>query len=133
MAEKKETRKLENVRKMVTDNPLTRSAHKTVLVGAGTAAILREETTGVLDKGGEWLDKLVERGERVEKDITKRARKVAEKPRTELDKTGDRVSQALDKVLERLNIPTRRDVKELNAKVTALTKKVDELKKARAA
>ncbi|RME51160.1 MAG: hypothetical protein D6796_01535, partial [Caldilineae bacterium] len=90
-------------------------------------------TTSVLDKGGEWLDKLVERGERVEKDITKRARKVAEKPRTELDKTGDRVSQALDKVLERLNIPTRRDVKELNAKVTALTKKVDELKKARAA
>ena len=133
MAGKKETRKLENVRKMVGDNPLTRTAHKTVLVGAGTAALLREETTSLLDRSGEWLDKLAERGERVEKDATKRIRKVAKKPRTELDKTGDRVSGALDKVLERLNIPTRRDVKALSAKVTTLTQKVDELKKARAA
>jgi len=133
MAEKKETRKLEKVRKVVVDNPLTRSARKTVLVGVGTAALLREETVSALDKGGEWLDKLAERGERLEKDATQRVRKVTKKPRAELDKTGDRVSETLDKVLARLNIPTRRDVKALSARVTTLTQKVDELKKARAA
>jgi polyhydroxyalkanoate synthesis regulator phasin len=40
-----------------------------------------------------------------------------------------RLEKRLENVLHTLNIPTRDDIRSLNTKVTALSRKVDELKK----
>jgi poly(hydroxyalkanoate) granule-associated protein len=100
------------------------SAHKVVLAGAGAFGILQDETN-------DFFDRLLERGEDVEKDSRKRLDDVRERPKKQVDKATDRLTKEFEKLLNRLNIPTRTDIKALDSKVTALTQKVDELKKAR--
>jgi poly(hydroxyalkanoate) granule-associated protein len=40
------------------------------------------------------------------------------------------MDKRIEEILDRLNVPTKSDIEALSAKITALTKKVDELKKA---
>ena len=100
-------------------NRFFQMARKVMLAGVGAVALAQDEAE-------EFLNKLVERGEIAEKDarklmheVTDRRRKVAEK---EMDKR-------LDDLLERMNVPSKADIEALSHKITALTRKVEELKK----
>ena len=99
---------------------------KVLLAGVGAVVLAQEEIES-------FVNKLVERGEIAEKDGKKLVREVMEKRKKETEKATEKAGDELDKRMEdlltRMNVPTKSDVEALSTKITALTKKVDELKK----
>jgi len=103
--------------------------HQMMLAGIGAGVLAKEETE-------KFLKVLVERGTIAEeesrrlmkeamakrKKATGRAMRRAKNVEVELD-------SRVEEVLARMNIPTKAEIEALGAKITALTKKVDELKK----
>ncbi len=104
-------------------NPLLELARKVLLASMGAVALAQEEAE-------EFVNKLVERGEIAEKDGKKLIRDVMEKRKKEAKKAEDELEKRIEELLDRMNVPTKSDIEALSAKITALTKKVDELKKA---
>ena len=92
---------------------------KVMLAAVGAVGLAQDETE-------DFLNRLVKRGEIAEKDARKLLKEVAEKSR----KTdGKRAEKQVDKMLDRMNIPSKADIEELNAKISILTTKVEELRK----
>jgi len=103
--------------------------HQMVLAGIGAGVLAKEETEKLLKV-------LVERGTIAEqesrrlmqeamakrKKATRRAMRHAKNVEVEFD-------SKVEEVLARMNIPTKAEIEALSAKISALTKKVDELKK----
>lgn len=90
--------------------------HRTLMAGLG-----------VPEKIGEVIDELVKKGElsesqgaRLVKECTAKASKAGE----DLNKA---VSEMVNKVLEKMNIPSRDDFEKLNRKVTALSARIKKL------
>lgn len=103
-------------------SPLVEAVRKVLLAGIGAVALAQDEIE-------DFVNKLVERGEIAEtdgrkliKDVTARRKKQAQKAETELDKR-------VEEILGHMNIPTKSEIEALGTKITALTKKVEELKK----
>ena len=125
-------------------NPLVVAAHKVLLAGVGAAALAQEEIE-------DFVNRLVERGtiaeadgKRMVKDVldqrrkqmeraSERAHEVAEEIQANITegpkKIADDLEQRIEGVLTRMNIPTKEEIETLTSKITALTRKVDELKK----
>jgi poly(hydroxyalkanoate) granule-associated protein len=125
-------------------NPLVVAAHKVLLAGVGAAALAQEEIE-------DFVNRLVERGtiaeadgKRMIKDVldqrrkqmeraSERAHEVAEEIQANITegpkKIADDLEQRIEGVLTRMNIPTKEEIETLTSKITALTRKVDELKK----
>ena len=124
---KKEEVVVEEAPEEVEHNRLLALTRKVLLAGVGAVALAQEEIES-------FVNKLVERGEIAEKDGKKLVREVMEKRKKETEKATEKAGDELDKRMEdfltRMNVPTKSDVEALSAKITALTKKVDELKKA---
>ena len=85
--------------------------------------------------------KLVERGEQAEEEGKKlvhermeerrhQVRKVVRRGREEAGVDESALEKQVEDLLGRMNVPTKKDINALSAKITALTKKVDELKQA---
>lgn len=87
------------------------------------AAVIAQEEIEVL------VNKLVERGELAEKDGKKLVHEMMEKRKTRTTHISDEISKNVEGALKRMNIPTKADVDALNQKISALSKKIDELKK----
>jgi len=104
-------------------NPVLGLVRKVLLAGAGAVALTQEEVEKVIAR-------LVERGEIAEKDGKKLFRDVMEKRKKEAKKAEGQMDKRLEELLDRMNVPTKSDIDALSAKITALSKKVDELKKA---
>ena len=102
---------------------LLEMTRKVLLASIGAVALAQEEIEN-------FVDKLVERGEIAERDGKKLVREVMEKRKKEAKKGQDEVEERVDELLSRMNVPTKNDIDALSAKITALTKKVDELKNA---
>lgn len=95
---------------------------KTILAGLGAATLTKEQ----VDK---LVDELIKRGEvtaeerpKLVKDLLARA----EKSEKELE---GKVNESLEKVIEKLGIPTKADLDALSGKIDQLTKKVDKAEK----
>jgi poly(hydroxyalkanoate) granule-associated protein len=116
----------EATKKVAEDVSSTRAygAVKTVMLASVGAVALAKEEIQCLVK------KLVERGEIAEQDGRQRASEVMEKRKKAAQKTEDQMDKQVTEILERLNVPSKADINALSGKITALTKKVDELKKA---
>ena len=99
------------------------ATRKVLLAGIGAVALTQEQIES-------FVNKLVERGEIAEKDGKKLVRDVMEKRKKEAKKAEDELDKRMVEILDRMNVPTKNDIEALSAKITALTKKVDELKKA---
>jgi poly(hydroxyalkanoate) granule-associated protein len=95
---------------------------KVLLAGIGAVALTQEQIES-------FVGKLVERGEIAEKDGKKLVRDVMERRKKDAKKAEDEVDKRMVEMLDRMNVPTKNDIEALSAKITALTKKVDELKK----
>lgn len=100
-------------------NRFFRLARKVVLAGFGAVGLAQDELE-------EFVNRLVERGEIAEKDARKLMHEVTDRRRKTVEKQMDK---QLDDMLERMNIPSKADIEALSHKITALTHKVDELKK----
>jgi poly(hydroxyalkanoate) granule-associated protein len=104
-------------------NPFLEATRKVLLAGIGAVALAQEEIES-------FVNKLVERGEIAEKDGKQLVRDVMEKRKKEAQKAEDELEKRMEELLDRMNVPTKSDIEALSAKITALTKKVDELKNA---
>ncbi|RME51161.1 MAG: poly(hydroxyalkanoate) granule-associated protein [Caldilineae bacterium] len=102
-------------------NPILDGVRKVLLAGVGVVSLAQEEME-------DFVNRLVERGEIAEKDARQLLDDVLEKRKKHAKKVEEELDRRFDDLLDRLNIPTRADIEELNAKIAALTKKIDELK-----
>ncbi len=100
-----------------------------VLATIGAAAIAKDE-------GAALMDKLIKRGAEVQADVRKTAGQVAERSKTVASEMAERskeqseqaqamLEKQVENVLGRLNIPSRSDLSELNARIDALNAKMD--------
>ncbi len=103
-------------------SPLIDAARRVLLAGIGAVALAQEEVE-------DFVNRLVERGEIAEKDGKKLVRDVMEKRKKEARKAEEELDKRIEQILGRMNVPSKADIEDLSAKITALTKKVDELKK----
>ena len=102
---------------------------KMMLAGVGAVAMSRDETE-------QFVAKLVERGELAQKDAEKLLRDVQSRLRQsrpdvqeQAEKVTMRAQQGMEDFLNRLNIPSKRDIEDLSAKIAQLAARVEELRK----
>ncbi len=100
-------------------NRFFQASRKVLLAGIGAVALAQDEIE-------DFVNRLVERGEIAEKDARKLIREVTDKRRKSAEHELDK---RLEEVLEQLNVPSKTDIDALGHKITALTHKVEELKK----
>ena len=125
-------------------NPLVVAAHKVLLAAVGAAALAQEEIE-------DFVNRLIERGEIAEADGRRMLKDVLEQRRKQMEHAGERaqgvasdvasnlgagqkriaddMEERIEGVLGRMNLPTKEEIETLTSKITALTRKVDELKK----
>lgn len=106
-------------------NTLVEGLRKLMLASLGAVAMTRDEVEA-------FLDKLVERGQLAQKDgekLIKELRSRVNENRPQAQKVGERVEQGIEEFLNRLNIPSKRDIDELSTKIAQLSARVDELRK----
>lgn len=125
-------------------NPLVVAAHKVLLASVGAAALAQEEIE-------DFVNRLVERGSIAEADGRRMIKDVLDQRKRQMERAGERAHEVADEftanitegpkkiaddleqriegVLTRMNIPTKEEIETLTSKITALTRKVDELKK----
>ncbi len=104
-------------------NPLLDTVRKVLLAGIGAVALAQDEAE-------DFVNKLIERGQIAEKDGRKLLQDVMERRKKTTKAAEENLDKRLEELLARMNVPTKADLDALSVKITALTKKVDELKKA---
>jgi len=95
---------------------------KVLLATIGAAAIAQEEIEALVKR-------LVERGEIAEKDGKSLVHELLDKRKSKTTKIEEDINDNIEKALSKLNISSKSDVEAINQKLTALSKKIDELKK----
>jgi len=106
---------------------------KLMLAGVGALALSREEAE-------QFLNRLVERGELAQKDAQRlidesmeRFRQTAQPPANQLQSNvtnlSTQVENGFEQFLNRLNVPSKRDIDELSAKIAQLAARDEELRR----
>lgn len=99
--------------------PLFQLLRKIVLAGVGAMAL-------ATDEGEELINRLVERGQIAQEE----GRKLVQEMRAKGQESfGASLDARIEKALDRLNVPTKKEVEELSKSIEALSKKIDALKK----
>lgn len=113
----------------VEKSPLVNLAHKVLLAGVGAVGLAQDEVE-------EFIDRLVDRGQiaedegkKVVRDVLDKRKKLFERRADAARHVGGDLEQRVAEAIDRLNIPTKDEIEALNDKITALTRKLDELKK----
>jgi poly(hydroxyalkanoate) granule-associated protein len=105
-----------------THSPLFDAARKLMLASIGAAALAQEELQDLVNR-------LVERGEIAEQEGKELMREIVEKRKDRRVESRDRFTERVEEALDRMNVPSKDDIEALSAKITALSKKIDDLKK----
>jgi poly(hydroxyalkanoate) granule-associated protein len=111
------------------------SLRRMLLASIGAVAMTFDEAEGLVGR-------MVERGELAQKDGQKlltqlRGRVNPRGVKAELDveqrmeKVGERIEHGVEEVLSRLNIPSKRDIEDLSARIAQLSARIEELKKSK--
>lgn len=123
------------------------ASRKAVLAYAGLWGMAYDEAAGLLEKGKSMLEQAEHRGESMESAATKRAQKVREQAKGRLQKMEARfdsmqgkvkgraekaegkveydLETQVERVLDRLGIPSRDRIVKLSEEIEALSKKID--------
>lgn len=108
--------------------PLMDGVRRLMLAAVGAVAMTRDEME-------QFVSRLVDRGELAERDARKLVSDVMSRRKRDVEHVADdaeaRVESRLEQVLNRMNIPTKRDIDELSDKIALLSSRVEELKKSR--
>lgn len=106
--------------------PISEVLRRLLLAGIGAVALTRDEVES-------FINRLVERGELAQKDGEKIMNEVMERfrqrPQTQPVNFGEQIENSLEQFLNRLNIPSKRDIDELSAKIAQLAARVEELRR----
>ena len=108
----------------VEEPSILESLRRVLLASVGVVALTIEEIR-------ELVDKLVERGEIAEQEGIKLVIEIKEKRKKKTDEAEDLASSRMHELMDKMDIPTKSDIDALSAKIATLSKKVDELKKAK--
>ncbi len=100
---------------------LFESTRKVVLASVGAVGLAQDELEN-------FLNRLVKRGELAEKDARKLMKEATERRRKRARGIDKRMEKQLNRMLNWMNIPSKKDIDELGDKITDLTHKVEELK-----
>lgn len=107
-----------------TQNIVFEGTRKFMLAGLGAIMMAQDEL-------GNLANKLVEQGEITEEKSRERVNEFISDQKKKRKKATKQIETDFNKqmgnILNRMNIPTRSEIKTLNNKITRLTKKVDEL------
>ncbi len=106
---------------------------KMVLAGVGAVALSSDEVQS-------FLNRLVERGEMAQKDAEKLMKEAMEgfnkRPNFSMPKfqaqpaeISAQIENGLENILNRLNVPSKRDIDELSAKIAQLAARVEDLRR----
>lgn len=120
------------------------AAQKVLHLGLGAAVMAQEEAAALFEKAqskmqkmveqtqhdaSELVDKMVERGTSVEEDSRQRVNGFVKERKKQVNKAQNTFEDQIERVLHRMNVPTKNDIEKLEKKLTTLTKKVNELAK----
>jgi poly(hydroxyalkanoate) granule-associated protein len=107
---------------------MTDMVRRMMLAAMGVVAMSRDEME-------QFVDRLTERGQIAEREGRQLIREVMEKRKRQAarveEKVSSEVESRVEQLLSRLNIPTRRDIDELSARIAELTLRVEELHRAK--
>jgi polyhydroxyalkanoate synthesis regulator phasin len=106
-------------------NPFQETFRRVMLAGIGAVALTQDEVE-------KFVDKLIERGELAEKDGRKMVREMIDRRKKKSEGAEDEFGKRVGQILDRMNVPTKSDIDAISEKISALTKKIDDLKKNRA-
>lgn len=84
---------------------------------------------GAQEKVKEFVDELVKKGEVSKSEGAKLVRTWMEKREKGREKLSKSFSEVVDKTLQKMNLPTKKDIEELDKKIEALSKKLEEKEK----
>ncbi len=108
--------------------PLLDGVRRLMLAAVGAVAMTRDEME-------QFVTRLVDRGELAERDAKTMVNDVMSRRKHDVSVAADeaeaRVETRLEQVLNRMNIPSKRDIDELSDKIAQLSVRVEELKKSR--
>ena len=102
--------------------PLFEGLRRLVLASIGAVALTRDETES-------FVNKLVERGEIAQKDGERLLNEVQTRLRQNRPKV-EQVEGSVEQLLNRLNIPSKRDIDDLSYRIAQLAARVEELRNA---
>jgi poly(hydroxyalkanoate) granule-associated protein len=94
---------------------------RVMLASIGAVALAQEELEA-------FIERLVERGEIAEQDGKRLLRDMVERRRDQTVRAEEELEHKLETILARMMVPTKSDIEVLSAKITELSRKVDELK-----
>lgn len=98
-------------------HPLAELIRKVMLAGIGAASLAQEEAEI-------FINKLIDKGEIAEKEGRDLAKDLREKRRQRMEEHLDKRVAA---IVEKMKIPTKSDIDELNEKLAELSKKIEKL------
>ena len=105
------------------DNLLLELVRKIALASVGAVVVAQEEVET-------FINKLIERGEIAERDgrtlISDLVEKRKQATQKTIDQAGTQVDSTIERVLHRVNIPTKGDIEELTRKIDAMNRRLDE-------
>jgi poly(hydroxyalkanoate) granule-associated protein len=108
--------------------PLIDGVRRLMLAAVGAVAMTRDEME-------QFVNRMVDRGEIAERDAKSMISDVMSRRKRDVEVATDeaeaRVETRLEQVLNRMNIPSKRDIDELSDKIAQLSTRVEELKKSR--
>lgn len=107
-------------------NPVLSTVRTLFLAGLGAVMMAQDEVSKLVEK-------MIERGEKANKESRKQVDHFVEARKKNVEKVTKKaeteVNKQIEHTLHRLNIPTRNEITTLGAKITRLSKKVEELNK----
>lgn len=104
-------------------NPFLEATRKVLLAGVGVVALAQEEAES-------FVNKLVERGELAEKDGRQLIKDLMEKRKKAAEQVEEvELDVRIERILHRLNVPTKNDIDAISRQIAALAEKVDQLNK----
>lgn len=111
-----------------TPNPLFEGVRRLMLASVGAVAL-------TFDEMETFVNKLVDRGEIAQKDgetllqeLRTRASQGRPQVGLQMEKAEERFEGGVEQVLNRLNIPSKREIDELSSKIAQLAARVEELR-----
>jgi len=103
---------------------LVDNVHKVFLIGLGAAAMAQDELVNLIDK-------FTEQGQETEKKARETISEMVESRKKNVgdvnQKAEEEMTSRMASALNRFNIPSRAEIKDLNEKITVLSEKIDEI------
>lgn len=100
-----------------------------MLASIGAVAITRDEVENVITKLVERGELAQKEGETLQSEMSLRMRQARTEATTNTQDISRQVENGIEQFLNRLNVPSKRDIDELSTKIAQLNARVEELRK----